>query len=88
MSGRIYLGISEKPQSVVRETVTLRSPGPLTMISLVIPTLNEVDNIEPLLARIAGIEPAPDQIIFVDDGSTDGTRERIRSPGWLVPGLN
>lgn len=49
------------------------------MISLVIPTLNEVDNISPLLTRIRQCRPAPDQIIFVDDGSTDGTRERIRS---------
>ena len=49
------------------------------MISLVIPTLNEAENIEPLLGRILRCEPAPDEIIFVDDGSTDGTRERIRS---------
>jgi dolichol-phosphate mannosyltransferase len=49
------------------------------MISLVIPTLNELENIEPLLSRILRCEPAPDEIIFVDDGSTDGTRERIRS---------
>jgi dolichol-phosphate mannosyltransferase len=49
------------------------------MISLVIPTLNEVENIAPLLARIMRCEPVPDQIIFVDDGSTDGTRDRIRS---------
>ena len=49
------------------------------MISLVIPTLNEVDNVAPLLARLAQSEPSLDEIIFVDDGSTDGTRERIRS---------
>ena len=49
------------------------------MISLIIPTLNEVENIEPLLARIRRCDPAPDEIVFVDDGSTDGTRERIRS---------
>lgn len=49
------------------------------MISLIVPTLNEVDNIEPLLARIARVQPAPDQIVFVDDGSTDGTQGRIRS---------
>jgi len=49
------------------------------VISLVIPTLNEVDNIEPLLARLAHAQPPLDEIIFVDDGSTDGTRERIHS---------
>jgi dolichol-phosphate mannosyltransferase len=49
------------------------------VISLVIPTLNEVENIEPLVARLAQCRPAPDEIIFVDDGSTDGTRERVRS---------
>jgi len=49
------------------------------MISLIIPTLNEVENIAPLLARIGRCEPGLDQIIFVDDGSTDGTRECIRS---------
>lgn len=47
------------------------------MISIVIPTLNEVENIAPLLARMAQCRPLPDEIIFVDDGSTDGTRECI-----------
>lgn len=55
------------------------------MISLVIPTLNEVDNIRPLLARIREGQSAPDQIIFVDDGSTDGTRESIRSQMGAAP---
>lgn len=55
------------------------------MISLVIPTLNEVENIAPLLARIRGCHPGPDQIIFVDDGSTDGTRECIRSFASSAP---
>jgi dolichol-phosphate mannosyltransferase len=52
------------------------------VISLVIPTLNEVENISPLLARLAECRPVPDQIIFVDDGSTDGTRESIRGQAW------
>lgn len=49
------------------------------MISLVVPTLNEAENIEPLVARLAQCQPKLDEIIFVDDGSSDGTRERIRS---------
>jgi len=49
------------------------------MISVIIPTLNEFDNIEPLLGRILQCRPLPDEIIFVDDGSIDGTPDRIRS---------
>lgn len=48
------------------------------MISLVIPTLNEAENIAPLLERIGQGRLVPDQIIFVDDGSTDATRECVR----------
>jgi dolichol-phosphate mannosyltransferase len=55
------------------------------VISLVIPTLNEVENIRPLLDRIVLCRPALDQIIFVDDGSTDGTRECIRSLAGSAP---
>jgi dolichol-phosphate mannosyltransferase len=49
------------------------------VISLVIPTLNEADNIEPLLTRLGGCQPRIDEIIFVDDGSTDGTCDRVRT---------
>lgn len=55
------------------------------MISLVIPTLNEVENIAPLLDRIRRCDPMPDQIIFVDDGSKDGTQECIRSLASSAP---
>src|SRR5678815_2575097 len=47
-------------------------------LSVVIPTLNEAGNIEPLLEKLgialAGIEW---EAIFVDDGSTDGTPELL-----------
>jgi dolichol-phosphate mannosyltransferase len=55
------------------------------MISLVIPTLNEAENIAPLLSRIMASELPPDQILFVDDGSTDRTRECIRSLASSAP---
>jgi dolichol-phosphate mannosyltransferase len=55
------------------------------VITLVIPTLNEVENIAPLLTRLAQSQPSLDEIIFVDDGSTDGTRERILSLAGSAP---
>ena len=53
-------------------------PTPPTL-SVVVPTLNEVDNIEPLIQQVIEHAPGLVEIIIVDDGSTDGTRERIRA---------
>lgn len=55
------------------------------MISLVIPTLNEAENIGPLLDRLLPAEPRADEIIFVDDGSTDGTRDRVLAFAGTAP---
>ncbi|NNK93156.1 MAG: glycosyltransferase [Desulfobacterales bacterium] len=49
-------------------------------VSVVVPTLNEADNIDPLMRRISKVA-LPDgisrEIIFVDDNSTDDTAERV-----------
>jgi dolichol-phosphate mannosyltransferase len=56
---------------------TIAREAPLEL-SVVIPTLNEAGNVEPLLEKLgialAGIEW---EAIFVDDGSTDGTPELL-----------
>lgn len=51
------------------------------MISVVVPVLNEEENIAALLHEISrAAESAPiSEIIYVDDGSTDGTYEVLRS---------
>jgi dolichol-phosphate mannosyltransferase len=47
------------------------------LVSIVVPTRNEVDNIEPLLARVAHtMQGAAVELIFVDD-SDDGTPELL-----------
>jgi glycosyltransferase involved in cell wall biosynthesis len=49
-------------------------------LSVVIPAYNELQTVHPLLRRVAEA-PLPDgvelEIVVVDDGSTDGTRERL-----------
>lgn len=46
-------------------------------LTVVIPCYNEVDNIEKVLQKVLAVKLA-DEIIIVDDGSTDGTREILQ----------
>src|SRR5919108_6422267 len=50
-------------------------------VSFIIPVYNEVDNIEQLhceLVQLGEKLNEPYEIIFVDDGSTDGTYKKLR----------
>ena len=49
-------------------------------VSLVIPIFNELENIEPLQQQLCHMMDAWDrttEVVLIDDGSTDGTREKI-----------
>ena len=46
--------------------------------AIIVPTLQEAENIQPLIAQIEQTGLPFAEIVFVDDGSTDGTREQIR----------
>ncbi|ACF01336.1 MULTISPECIES: glycosyltransferase family 2 protein [Rhodopseudomonas] len=58
---------------------TLSQSGPPPAVSIVVPVRNEADNVAPLIAEIAA---ALDgrwiyEIVYVDDGSTDATPQRL-----------
>ena len=48
------------------------------MLSIIIPVYNEVQTIEKILLKIKKIKDIKKQIIIVDDGSTDGTSEKLK----------
>jgi dolichol-phosphate mannosyltransferase len=58
----------------------LRSPRRRVELTVVVPTFNERDNVEALLARLdaalCGIEW---EVVYVDDDSPDGTADKVRA---------
>jgi glycosyltransferase involved in cell wall biosynthesis len=61
-------------------------------VSLIATVLNAGDHVEGFLASVASQTRAPDEVIVVDGGSTDGTTERLRDAEGITlieePGAN
>ena len=58
-------------------------------LSLIVPCFNEQDNIFPFARAVAEVFPDPSdyEIVFVNDGSKDGTLEIARSYATRFPGI-
>ena len=53
------------------------------MLSILMPVYNERERVERAIAEVLATElPAEFELIIVDDGSTDGTREILRDGDW------
>ena len=62
------------------------APAVPPLLSIIVPTLNERENIEPLLTLITAALPNTAwEVIFVDDDSRDGTPEHVRAQARRDP---
>jgi glycosyltransferase involved in cell wall biosynthesis len=53
------------------------------MLSILMPVYNERERVERAIAEVLEIElPVEFELVIVDDGSTDGTREILREGNW------
>ena len=65
-------------EEVLAEAATDPAQNLAGYVSVIIPVYNEIDCLEELLELVRR-SPVEKEIILVDDGSTDGTRDRLRA---------
>ncbi|HAC64413.1 MAG TPA: glycosyl transferase [Cyanothece sp. UBA12306] len=78
---RLLKGATRRPPLIKQEP----TPDLLGKVSIVVPTLNEVNRIEPCLEGLTRQSYAVREIIVVDSNSHDGTTEKVKQAGFFDP---
>jgi len=65
-------------ETLTRENSPAKSERWVGYVSVIVPVYNEVGHVEELLQAVLA-SPVKKEIIIVDDGSTDGTREKLQA---------
>ncbi|MCY7368396.1 MAG: glycosyltransferase [Chamaesiphon sp.] len=76
---RLVKGAIRRPP-LTGKTATLAQSG---LVSVVVPSLNEVDRIAPCLAGLSQQGAEVREILIVDSNSQDGTRDRVKAAAVL-----
>lgn len=63
-------------------------PGAPPWVSVILATLNERENLPRLLERLWKVPLPPFEVLVIDDGSTDGTREYLTDAARSEPRLH
>lgn len=74
---------AQRPQAPERLVNTRRALECIPLVSVIIPVYNEERGIDALLAQLEAVREKC-ELIFVDGGSEDSTRERISERGFRV----
>jgi Glycosyltransferases involved in cell wall biogenesis len=79
--------VNEATEQVVTRRPTLGGPKQDYLLSVIMPVYNEARTLLEIIDRVRSVE-IPKEIVIVDDGSTDGTREILRQKvDGVIPGV-
>lgn len=71
--GKETAASSLAPKSTASKNLVPKNTDSISTVSIVIPMLNEADNLAALIEPLKQLDPPPHQVVFVDGGSKDGT---------------
>lgn len=80
---RLFKGPQRRPPVSPQRT----TPEQLAKVSVVVPTLNEVQRVGPCLAGLSAQSYEVREILIVDSNSTDGTRDLVKNAAIQDPRL-